>query len=176
MMRSGALVVLLVACHAPQAAVVSLAPVDASAPPHEVAPAPEPKSDDLEWRIVAKKFVEDPNGGLPKEMWVKVELRFAGERIASFDFQDPDCNEGPPDPNEKLVARLECYYAGGGDYVDVFERVPNDFEVVSYQQSESYEDEPNPPKDGVKVVAQFRARGPITTRLVDPDGGARRSR
>ena len=90
MTRSGALAVLLVACHALQAAVVSLAPVDASAPPHEVAPSPEPKSDDLEWRIVAKKFVEDPNGGLPKEMWVKVELRFGGERIASFDFQDPD--------------------------------------------------------------------------------------
>lgn len=177
MMRFGVLalplLLLALACHTPQTAVVSLAPVDASAPQHEVAPAPAPKSADLEWRIIAKKFVEDPNGGVPKEMWVKVELWFGGERIASFNFGEPDCNEGHVEPNEEVAARLECYYAGGGDYVDVIERTPNNFEVVSYDQEESYADEPNQPKSDVKVVAKFRARRPLATRLVEPDGGAR---
>ncbi len=167
MMRRLAALLLLAGCQARAPAVVSIAPVDAAAPNH-VAPRPVVnQSGDLEWRILDKKFVEDPNGGAPKEMWVKIELRLGGQRLASFEFGEPDCSTETI-PEEKVVARLDCYYAGGGDYVDVIERAPGSFEVVSYGQSESYADEPEPPKTDMRVVARFRSDVPITQQLVEP--------
>ncbi len=172
MRRALPVAVLLAGCRATEpTSVVSLPTIDA-APQREVVARPAPATaGDLEWRIVDKRLVEDPNGGLPKEMWVKVELWVGGQRLAAFNFQEPDCTSGvdEQDAKQKIVARLECYYAGGGDYVEVIERAPNDFEVVSYAQDESYEDEPNPPKEGMKVVARFRANAPLTTRLIEPN-------
>ena len=176
-MRAWTFVVLVGACHrastdhatvdvrptqseAAVAASASVAPLvrDAGPPP------------DIVWRVLGHKYVEN-DASYPIEMWVDVRLEVAGKTFGPWRFGAPACTIGAVfDKNG--IAQLTCYYAGGGEYVEILEKKAGEYTIIRFAQGEGYADEPTPKKEGLKTIASITTKSPLVSdAIVTADGG-----
>ena len=125
----------------------SSAPVPSSV----LAPGPPPSPIDaapraaVVFRVLDHAFIEDDAGGAPKAMWIKLQVEVDGEIVGPFRIDEPSCTLASPPADSHVLSRLSCYYAGGGDYVEVRQKRPREYLVIQYYQGESYIDEPARP-------------------------------
>ena len=141
-------------------------PTAASAAPH-----PEEPSTSLVWRVLDHVFVEE--AGVPLTMRVVIQLEVGHAVLGPFELQEPGCTLGASSNDATVIAGLTCYYAGGGDYIEVRETSPGQYAVTTYAQSESFADEPEPAKVGQRSLGKFyAARPPLDQHIVSADGGA----
>jgi hypothetical protein len=162
------------ACHSADLPAHDLpASASASAPPVAGSLLPPPPATKLVWRVMQHTFVEDDAGGAPIEMKVVLELEAQGVVVAGpFELSEPGCTLGGISTDPAVASALSCYYAGGGDYVEVREKSPGAYVVVRYYRGEGYSDEPDPPKSDESVLGSFRAaRPPLESEIVARDGG-----
>ena len=146
---------------APSASAIAIA----SAPAAREAGPPPPH---LIWRVMRQHYVEE--AGVPREMWIDVQLEVAGKVLGPWRFDAPSCWLGGLSKNAHSVAQLTCYYAGGGEYIDVREKKPGHYVVIKYAQDEGYADEPSKP-EGMTTVGTFDTMDAIDVAIVSADGG-----
>jgi len=175
--RALVLIMCVTACHRPSADHATTDPRDvspeamaaapASAAPIVVVAGPPP---DIVWRVLGHKYVEN-DASYPIEMWVKVQLEVAGRTFGPWKFAAPACTIGAAfDKNG--IAQLTCYYAGGGDYVEVLEKKNGEYAVIRFAQDEGNADEPAP-KRNVTTIATLKPATPLRTdAILTADGGA----
>ncbi len=121
------------------------------------------------WRVLDHKYVED-DAGRPLEMWVNVQLEVAGKLFGPWRFGAPSCAL-ERQAGKHTVSKLSCYYAGGGDYVEIRGEKPGEYVVVTYAQDEGWADEPAP-KTNTKIVARIQTSSLVYDAIVAADGGS----
>ncbi len=143
----------------------TLPPVSVVAPP--IQPTFPTK---LVWRVLDHAFVE--KDGVPTVMRIVLRLEVGNATVGPFELGEPGCTLGGYGDDPSVVAGLTCYYAGGGDYVEVHETSPGSYVVTTYAQAESYPDEPSQKEAKRKLGTFIAARPPLEQVIVALDGGA----
>lgn len=173
MLRSRLVVAFVIAaCHRRESAIADphdgagIVSVIASAPvvPHDAGPTPH-----MIWRVLGRHYFED-EAGVPRDIWIEVQLEVAGKVFGPWKFVAPACTLGASE-DKRSVAQLSCYYAGGGDYIDVRRKKPGQYAVVRYAQDEGYADEPSKPEN-VTTIGTFETNDALDDAIVTADGGA----
>jgi hypothetical protein len=128
----------------------------------------------IRWRVLDHAFVEDDAGHAPHEMWVKIQLEVEGHVVGPFTLDEPGCTLGSESTDPNVVSALSCYYAGGGDYVEI-QAKGGEYVVLTYYQGEGSEvDDPAPPKTNMKTLGTFHVAHALSAdaaALVAQDGG-----
>lgn len=125
----------------------------------------------LVWRVLSHEL-DLNDAGAPMSMRVVVQLEVGDQVVGPFELTEPGCTLGSDGDDRTVVSGLTCYYAGEGDYVEVHEASPGNYVVTTYGQSESYPDEPSPPKVDTRELGRFiAARPPLSDAIVAADGG-----
>jgi len=137
----------------------------ASAAPSARDAGPPPQ---IVWRVLDHRDVQD-DAGHPLEMWIRVQLEVAGKTFGPWTFGSSTCALEPPE-SKRIVSFLSCYSAGRGDYVEIREKKPGEYAVVTYARDEGWRDEPAP-KENVKTVGTIQASSLARDAIVSADGG-----